>query len=323
MQDHPAATPDKGEDQAIAQLIASLSDTDEHVRAAAAYELAYTGAAHAVEALIPLLADPVAEVRANATYALYHLGGARAAEAALPLLADPVPIVRMEAALAVGQYPEPRALEPLLTLLHDQDAGVREFAAQYGFRSLGEIARPHLLNALADARSCVRSAAARALGWLVSRDALWAVPPDMLGRYPYALSAESKAQVVVALMAATRDEDATVRYEAIDALGRHGDPRAAAVLVPALSDADPDIRAVTIEALHQCGVRSAVPLLVAALADVNPTVRRHAAMALGDLGDLGDERVLSTLEAVQQLDVEAFVREAATSAMARLRHDRL
>ena len=320
MPNHPPPTPDKDEDQAIAQLIASLADADEHVRAAAAYELAYTGAAHAVEALIPLLADPVAEVRANATYALYHLGDARAAEAALPLLADPVPIVRMEAALAVGQYPEPRALEPLLTLLHDQDAGVREFAAQYGFRSLGEIARPHLLNALADARSCVRSAAARALGWLVSLDALGAAPPSTLERYPYALSAESKAQVVDALMAATRDEDAAVRYEAIDALGRHGDPRAAAVLIPALSDADPDIRAVAIEALHQCGVRSAVPLLVAALADVNPTVRRHAAIAVGDLGDA---HVLAALEAVQQQDVEAFVRAAATSAMARLRRDRL
>jgi HEAT repeat protein len=158
----------------------------------------------------------------------------------------------------------------------------------------------------------VRGAAAKALGWLVSLDALWAVPPSLLERYPYALSAESKAQVVDALMAATRDEDATVRYQAIDALGRHGDPRAAAVLIPALSDADPAIRAVTIEALHQCGVRSAVPLLVAALADMNPTVRRHAAMALGDLGD---EHVLSALEAVQQLDGEAFVRQVATSAI--------
>jgi HEAT repeat protein len=228
----------------------------------------------------------------------------------------------MEAALAVGQYPEPRALEPLLTLLHDQDAGVRAFAAQYGFRSLGEIARPHLLNARADTWSCVRGAVAKALGWLVSLDALGAVPPSLLERYPYALLAESKAQVVDGLMAATRDEDATVRYEAIDALGRHGDPRAAAVLIPALSDADPAIRAVTIEALHQCGVRSAVPLLVAALADVNPTVRRHAAMALGDLGDLGDKHVLSALAAVQQQDVETFVRETATSAMARLRRDK-
>jgi len=70
--------------------------------------------------------------------------------------------------------------------------------------------------------------------------------------------------------------------------------------------------------LHQCGVHSAVPLLVAALADVNPTVRRHAAMALGDLGD---EQVLSALDAVQQ-DVEAFVRAAATSAIARLRLQR-
>jgi HEAT repeat protein len=226
----------------------------------------------------------------------------------------------MEAALAVGQYPEPRALEPLLTLLYDQDAGVREFAAQYGFRSLGEIAFPHLLRALADARGWVRGGAAQALRWLVSLDALGAVPPSILERYPDALTAESKAQVVDALMAATRDEDATVRYEAIDALGRHGDPRAAEVLIPALSDADPDIRAVAIEALHQCGVRSAVPLLVAALADENPTVRRHAAMALGDLGD---EHVLSALEAVQQHDVEAFVREMATSAIARLRRDRL
>jgi len=49
MQDDPPATPDKDEDQAIAHLIASLADADEHVRAAAAYDLAYSGAAHAVE----------------------------------------------------------------------------------------------------------------------------------------------------------------------------------------------------------------------------------------------------------------------------------
>lgn len=328
MQDGPRDTPN-GEDRTIAQLIAALRDPDARVRASAAYDLAdvafnpvQADVARAVDALLPLLADPVGDVRANAAYALSHLADARdapAAEALLPLLDDSDPVVRMHAAQAIGRLAYPPALEPLLGLLQDDDAGVREYAAQYGFCILGEVAFQPLLSALADARGDVRAGAAVALGSLVSRDALWAVPERMMGRYPYALSDAGKARVVDALIAATEDEDGLVRYRAIGALGWQGDPRAAPVLVQALADADPDVRVAAVDGLHQCGVRTAAPLLVRMLADASLAVRLHTVTALGDLGD---EQALIALQAAQRQDVDAGVREAAGWTIARLQDDR-
>jgi len=320
MQDGPRDTPN-GEDRTIARLIAALRDRDEHVRAGAAYDLADSGynpdraaVAPVVDALIPLLADPIRDVRANAAYTLSHLAEARAvpaAEALIPLLADPDPVVRMESTQAIGRLTYPPALEPLLGLLKDDDAGVREYAAQYGFCMLGEVAFQPLLAALTD----VRVGAAVALGSLVSRDALWAGPESMMGRYPYALSDAGKARVVDALIAAAEDEDGLVRYRAIGALGWHGDPRAAPVLVQALADADPDVRVAAVDGLHQCGVRTAAPLLVRMLADTSLAVRLHTVTALGDLGD---EQALIALQAAQRQDVDAGVREAAGQTIARL-----
>ncbi len=173
---------------------------------------------------------------------------------------------------------------------------------------LGEVAFQPLLAALADARGEVRAGVAVALGSLVSRDALWAGPESMIGRYPYALSDAGKTRVVGALIAATEDEDGMVRYRAIDSLGQQGDPRAAPVLVQALADADPTTRVAAVDGLHQCGVRAAAPLLVGMLADASLAVRLHTVTALGDLGD---GQALTALQATQRQDIDAGVREAA------------
>jgi HEAT repeat protein len=308
-----------GDAGSVAHHIAALGDADEDVRATAAYELAHSGSAQAVEALIPLLRDPAVAVRANAAYALYHLEARSAAEAVLPLLADPDPRVRMEAALAMGRFAYPPALAPLLTLLADDDAHVQEFVSQYGFGMLGEVALPSLLRAVTHPRNTLRAGAAKALGTLVSLDAVWSVPePVRRDRYPYALSASSKTRAVDALLIAATDEDSDVRLCALDGLGRHGDPRAIPVLLEALTDADPSIRAWAVEGLHQCGASEAVPVLARLLVeDQSLAVRRHAVVALRDLA-VADDQVLSALHVANEFDSDAGVRSDAARALAHL-----
>lgn len=70
-----------------------------------------------------------------------------------------------------------------------------------------------------------------------------------------------------------------------------------------------------IDSLRRMGCRGAAPVIVPALVDASPAVRRHAARALGDLGDAAALGHLRTMLARETDPVARFVAEAAVARL--------
>lgn len=104
-------------------------------------------------------------------------------------------------------------------------------------------------------------------------------------------AARAPGLVVEKLIAALRDENARVRFDAVHALGFIAEtPLAdahAQALIAELDHYDPIIRAATARVIGRLRVRSAGPALVSALNDSNSVVRLYATEALGLLRDSG------------------------------------
>ena len=132
------------------------------------------------------------------------------------------------------------------------------------------------------------------------------------------LSSYPAAEVRQALLAALEDEDAGVRAEAADAVGRVRLREAVARLLDWLDDPEADVRAAAARALGQIGEQQAVPSLVRVLGDSNADVRRAAVGALAAIG--GDEVVVPILGRLD--DVDPRVRVDAATLLGRLRDAR-
>jgi HEAT repeat protein len=104
-------------------------------------------------------------------------------------------------------------------------------------------------------------------------------------------AAMAPALVIDRLIAAMRDENARVRFDAVHALGFLAEPPLAdahaTALAAELDHYDPIIRAATARVLGRLRVRPAGPQLVSALNDSNAVVRLYATEALGLVGDGG------------------------------------
>jgi hypothetical protein len=80
-------------------------------------------------------------------------------------------------------------------------------------------------------------------------------------------------------------EDANIRADATEALGKLADPRAFEPLVRCLRDPSAEVRARACIALRKLNDKRAVEPLIQALRDDHEFVGKHAAEALGSLGD--------------------------------------
>jgi HEAT repeat protein len=114
---------------------------------------------------------------------------------------------------------------------------------------------------------------------------------------------------------ALHDEAMTVRARAAEALGRLGDGRAVEPLVRVLDDASANVRYAAAAALGALGVRAGVEPLIRVLRDdADNVVRTEAARALGALGDSrAVEPLIDALAAAHD-----DVREAASDALTAL-----
>lgn len=167
----------------IGILIDRLEDDDFYVREATAFELGDIGPA-AVPQLIESLKDDDPNARYWAAKALELIGTAAAENTnTVPqlgelLLQDDDPDVRMAAANALGSIGTEDAVPQLVTALKDTDtpARVRE-ASAYALGSIGPVAAKNkdtvlqLGKTLKEDDMEVRSAAARALGRMGTKDA--------------------------------------------------------------------------------------------------------------------------------------------------------
>lgn len=108
-------------------LGASLTDTNERVRVAAANALRDVADPRAIAELAPALGDPLFTVRNTALRALVSYGAA-AEPAFVALLDSPDRTVRRQAIRGLGQAGSKRALKALRAPLRDKDPAVRKDA---------------------------------------------------------------------------------------------------------------------------------------------------------------------------------------------------
>lgn len=265
--------------QAVMLLLPALEDEQTQVRSVAAAALGTIGAhhgereheaviGHAVPPLLHALHDPQIPVRMAAARALGQIGDPRAFSPLVDALHDASPHVRARVAAALGEIAlrlgsgGAWALAALLGALKDGDSEVRMHAAE----ALGRIGAaqeksalraqpvPGLLEAFRDDSVQVRSAAARALGWIVP-DAVPGLIAALRDEEMQVRSAaawvleqigeqygQAAARAVPPLLAALDDPDEGVRWYAVGALGVLRDPRAVPRLVRLLDDEDQPYR---------------------------------------------------------------------------------
>jgi HEAT repeat protein len=130
-----------------------------------------------------------------------------------------------------------------------------------------------------------------------------------------ALGQLSERSAVVPLISALMDAERRVVIQAANALGRIGDPQAVGPVIGALSRSENSgDKEVLIDVLS--GFRDVVAFdpLIRATQDYDRFVRKHAAMALGVLGDTRAVPALLPLLA----DEEPYVHEEAEEALRKL-----
>lgn len=261
---------------AVPGLTLRLRDECQDVRCAAATALEQFGlhSASAVQELNEALSDAQSSVNSAAAMALAQLGthATPAVPALTANLSSEVASVRVASATALGQLGSVAApaVNVLVERLGDSDPGVRKAAAT-ALGRMGHHAMPAveaLSDRLSDDETAVRAAATKALGQL---------------------GATSKVKPLTQCL---KDESSEVRTAAATALGQLGPQAAPSVpaMIECLKDAADDVRKAATTSLGLLGPHSASavpPLIHKSLKDMSNEVRTSAAVALGQLGALG------------------------------------
>lgn len=132
-----------------------------------------------------------------------------------------------------------------------------------------------------------------------------------------ALASEGTEAAAVALApVAVGDVDASVREEAVSALGEIGGAVSLHALAQALNDRDAEVRRAAVEAFADIGGDESARALVPVLKDADASLRAEAVDALGDIGGETARRLL--LDAAK--DEDRAVREAAAEYLADALH---
>ncbi len=235
--------------------------------------------------------------RRRAAEALGKVGDNRAVLPLIAALRDSDERVRIRAAQSLGRIGDSRAVDPLMRALEQSygRAGSRESAVIS--EALGAIGKPTdepLLAGLKDPDSEVRKRALTALGrtWMLPAVAeLASDDPETRRKAARKLGKLSDERVADPLLAALRDHDQLVRWEATKALGYLWQ-------LPdllKLGDGNAEIRRAAALALSKLADARAVEPLIAALRDQDSAVREYAADALGALGEMSIEPLTSLL----------------------------
>jgi len=196
-------------------------------------------------------------------------------------LRHPDPDIRLKSTQQLGAAGYVAAAEPVAALILDPDDRVQAAAieAELGFFMID------------------RAGPTRILGFGGSRSAA----QEAFEAGPL-LRAAPVAPVVIIdrLIAAMRDENARIRFDAVHALGAIAEPPLPAAQVTALAEEldhyDPIIRAATARVLARLRAAEAIDKLVASLADSSVLVRQFAVEAVGVIGaDRAAKPLLSLL----------------------------
>lgn len=224
----------------------------------------------------------------------------------LAALEDPDAGVRWATALALGRIGDSCALESLIAALDDDDYLVRMMVAHALEKIDDDRAGDGLIERLDDDSEWVQRVAAHALGTLDYTEAIPALARTLSGatvpvkREAAAALGQMGGRAVEVLVSQLKADDVTVRRAAMVGLSCAGkDEGMETPIIDALGDEDAQVRREAAQTLGRQGSQRAVEPLVALLADENPDVVVAAAWTLGWLGD---PQVLPALERIVRED---------------------
>ena len=311
-----------GDARATPALVRVL-DEDAELTIPAASALAKIGDRRAFDALLGLVGDTDAAVRQAVVGALNSLGAPEMPARVVPLLGDEDPNVRESAVRIAGYFGYAECADLLLERCRDEDERVRRAAVEH----LPYLEDPRvpgaLIRALGHETPKVRAAAASALAQVEEAETVSHLTGALEDEDPWvryfaarSLGQRGESESVDALAGlAQADKFNHVRIAALEALGRIGGARAAAVAASLVESEDPDLGRAALAALGNIAHPDALPPLVNALRSADAGLRAGAASALGERG--GAE-ALEQLQRSAATDAEPAVSEAAIGALKKL-----
>ncbi len=203
-----------------------------------------------------LAADPEPGVREVLTWAIAR-HGLPARDALVPLLTHPDAVVRAQAAHALSKVGDVAVVPLVVPLLGDASVAVAAKAAQVLGRLGGPAAQQSLVGALGSGHDEIHDAVVAALE-------------------------EAGPGAVDLLLVRASDPDPLVRAGVAEALGLIGDPRAAPALAILLEDEDRSVRFEAIVALGQLAGETAEAAIEEARVSSDDRLRHVAARLLRD-----------------------------------------
>lgn len=304
-----------------------LLDEDPQIRADAAMRLGEARAEDAVDSLIAVIDDPDEAVRVSVIRALGQIGDPRAIPAIRTKTNDPLVSVRTAVCQALGWIGDPAGIEPLAEMLYDPNDTIRLVAA----RSLGEIRDPAAIQtlldiALRDENEMVRQHVVKVIGSRQAREAIPRVEAALAGEADivranaaHVLGLLGDASSVPVLLAALEDPYYKVRSLAAHSLLSIAPDSAevAAALRDRLAVEDNGMVQVDLAwNLAKAGDRGHMGVIRTLLFEGDPEdVRAEAAIALGEVGDKSDVRLLEKA----MNDKKGLVRQKAFLSLQKLK----
>lgn len=249
-------------EEGVRALLAALKDTDPLVRAAAVGSLGNVNTFKVDGPVAEMASDDFAFVRKQVAASLRRLEATEHVLTTIRLLADSDMSVRMEAAQTLGSFHDEKAISPMVARLSDPDKFVRR-AVSKGLVALqmADQIVPKLVAQLKNEAAEVR------------REAAWA-----LGEYR-----DKRGTIPLAWI--VRDPDFQTSLNAIEALGKVGDPLAVDELLYQLKNRSAPKRAMSAWSLGEIGDKRATNAMIPLLTDSDFEPRLETAIAAGKIRD--------------------------------------
>jgi len=267
---------------------------------------------------IARLKSPNVDLRRNAADALAKFGDPRAIQPLIAALGDSDPQVRADAATGLGSVKSASAVDALIALLNDPDETVRASAVM----ALGNSHDPRAIAPLVASMS--KDSPAPSATSVLAQFGPAAVDPllaaarndddSVRGNAIEALLLIHDPRTIPAFTAALNDPNTGVRQLALLGLQTSNAPNFLDALRATLKDPDPAARAMALRASGELPIAESIQVAIAALHDPNPSVRNAAVVYLKP-AQTADPQVAQALIALVQ-DPDASVSWGAIQALA-------